>query len=59
MSEFTAFSRSSLILVGVGLLPVLGWFLFLPALLCIAFGAGWSALLGKQRVKALEPTPLQ
>ncbi|CAN1562769.1 hypothetical protein MCEMSE15_02755 [Fimbriimonadaceae bacterium] len=59
MSEFTAFSRSSLILVGVGLLPVLGWFLFLPALLCIAFGAGWSALLGKQRVEALEPTPLQ
>lgn len=47
LSEFRAVAKGSAILVASGLLPLLGWFVFVPAMLFVSVGAGVMALLGR------------
>ena len=50
MSEFTALSRGSGILIAASILPVAGTFLFFPAIIIMGLGAGYSALFGRVRL---------
>lgn len=43
MSPNAANSRSTMLLVGAGLFPVVGWFLFAPAILLVSLGGGIAA----------------
>ena len=49
ITPYAALSKSAAFIVIAGLLPVLGWFLIVPLLLCVSTGAGLTAL------KAREP----
>lgn len=47
LGEYPAFLRGAGFLVAACLFPLLGWFLFAPALFVVALGAGASALLAR------------
>lgn len=53
VSEFHARSRSSLMLVVAGVLPILGWFVVAPAMAVFGCGAGWYSL----RLRKQAPQP--
>lgn len=44
--------RAAALLVAAGMLPVLGWFLLFPAMMLASLGAGWQAVMVKQRETA-------
>lgn len=48
MKPFTRLSRGTALLVGAGLLPLAGWFVFAPAMLLVSLGAGWYAVVGRE-----------
>ncbi|MBL8049465.1 MAG: hypothetical protein JNJ45_12370 [Chthonomonas sp.] len=43
LSPHAALSKSTMLLVGAGLFPVVGWFLFAPAILFVSLGGGIAA----------------
>lgn len=45
-----AFLKAAGFIVTAGMLPVLGWFLFMPVVLIVSMGAGLSALLHRSPV---------
>lgn len=60
LTPFAALTRASFLYVAAGFLPVIGWFLVLPASLLLALGAGLPALF-PARVPAprLSEMPLE
>lgn len=50
MGEYPAFLRGAGFLISASLLPVLGWFLFLPAALITSLGAGWVGIARRESV---------
>ena len=44
MPAYPAMVRGAAYVIGVTLLPLLGWFLFAPILLLASLGAGWKAV---------------
>lgn len=47
LSEYTAFTRASFAVVVAGILPIVGWFAVVPAVMAVGFGAGLSAVLSR------------
>lgn len=47
-TTFDSFAKASLYIVIAGMLPILGWFLFAPAYILFAGGAGLKALAARQ-----------
>ncbi len=50
MGEYPAFLRGAGFLISASLLPVFGWFLFLPAVFITSLGAGWVGLARRESV---------
>jgi hypothetical protein len=47
LSPYRAIGRSAAILVIAGLLPLVGWWVFMPVVLAVSLGAGFSALMAR------------
>ena len=58
VTGFARTSRATAILVGASNLPLLGWFVFGPAVLMVALGAGARAILRSARSTATVPPPI-
>lgn len=56
-SGITALIGGAFITTLAGLLPVIGWFMFLPLTGFIAIGAGALGVVNKRRVEEEEPAP--
>jgi hypothetical protein len=49
MPPFAALTRGTILFVTAGFLPVVGWFLIVPAAALLSLGAGWSVLRAPAR----------
>lgn len=50
VTDYAALSKSAAFLVIAGLVPILGWFLIVPFLIFASTGAGFVALLARERL---------
>jgi len=50
MGEYPAFLRGVGLIIGATMMPVFGWFLFLPAAFITSLGAGWAGLARRDSV---------
>ncbi|MEZ0326765.1 MAG: hypothetical protein ACAH95_12760 [Fimbriimonas sp.] len=57
LSGYGALSRGAMFVVLPAVMPILGWFLYLPAVFCLGVGAGIRAIRRKE-VVATNPEPL-
>jgi hypothetical protein len=57
LEEFNAVSRSALLIIGSSWLPLVGWFLVMPALLSVSIGAGWRAMVKSKARGAIAVGP--
>lgn len=52
IGEYPAFLRGAGFIISASLLPIFGWFLFLPAAFITSLGAGWAGLARRETVVA-------
>jgi len=60
LRPLAALGKSSLLLIGAGLIPIAGWFALFPALLFVSLGAGLIAVLDRRprQAEAAVTAPL-
>jgi hypothetical protein len=58
MGEYPAFVRGAGFIVTASMLPVLGWFLFAPAVLLTSFACGARAAFHRNSSRAIHPTAI-
>lgn len=57
LSRFSAQNRSAMILVLASIFPVFGWFLLIPILACVGFGAGLLAIRERRSIRPTVSVP--
>ena len=53
ISRFSALARGAGLIVVMGLVPLFGWFAYVPLVIVIAIGAGGQAIFSRPRPHAI------